>query len=482
MSRIQSPTLFSKYFCVKSSALNRAGLIDPFIDVDTPLFIDPVLLEKSSNPVISKDGIAAFRKHFSNFVRLISISERKGDAAWKGAARLLDLREPPENGLGYGGSSRSGSSRPEEVRDGIMQTAKEVVTLGSKDPEMISLMGFFEENVGPDTISDFTTRVIIEQLAEITTKFSKVHGIPLVANRLLSNHPLPQAIDKQGKSKFVVLVPKDIVRELPIANDWSDIEAAVGRSIHIRRAVNSMLSGIARPTIADRKSALRAIALQSPQNFEEFLEAVKEHVRTYDPNVDALGYYRMRSILASGFAGLKTGAQYDLSKGPEEIRRLVHDTLLFFKRHVENGNLWEELWIEGRPKKERAAQLIYYAIADAYCQAHNVDISPEANMGGGPIDFKFSHGYQARVLVEMKRSSGTVRHGYEKQLEIYLDASRTNFGIFVVMDFGDLGGKLDQITAIQASRRSAGQRVSDIVVIDTTKKLSASKRQRTLLQ
>ena len=97
-------------------------------------------------------------------------------------------------------------------------------------------------------------------------------------------------------------------------------------------------------------------------------------------------------------------------------------------------------------------------------------------MGGGPIDFKFSHGYNARVLVEMKRSSGTVRHGYEKQLEFYLDASRTNCGIFVVMDFGDLGAKLEQITTIQAERMAAGQRASDIIVIDATKKASASKR------
>lgn len=477
MARVQNPTLFSTYFSIATSTLDAAGLIDPFVDVDTQLFIDPVLLEKSSNAAMAKDAIAAFRKHFGNFIRLITISGREGDAAWRGAEKLLDLREPPENGLGYGGSGRSGSSRPEEVRDAIMRTTKEVVTLGAKDPEMISLMGFFEENVGPDTISDFTTRVIIEQLAQITAEFCRANGVPLAANQILPDHPLPRIVDKNGKEKFIVLVPKDVVRELPIANDWSDIEAAVAHNARIRQAVNSMLAGIAQPTVADRKYALRAIALQSPQNFQEFLEAVKEHVRTYDPNVDALAYYRMKAIFASGYEGLKTGAQYDLTKGADEIKRLVHDTLNFFKRHVENGNLWEELWIGDKPKKERAAQLIYYAIADAYCRAHNVDISPEANMGGGPIDFKFSHGYRARVLVEMKRSSGQVRHGYEKQLETYLDASQTNHGIFVVMDFGDLGDKLEQITMIQANRRIHGQRASDIIVIDATKKLSASKRQ-----
>lgn len=476
MARVVSPTLFSVYFGIDPSALERAGLIDPFVDVDTQLFIDPVLLEKSSNPVMAKDAIGTFRTHFSNFVRLLTISRHEGDAAWRAAGRLLDLREPPENGLGYGGSGRSGSSRPEDVQLAIMRTSKEVITLGASDPEMISLMGFFEENVGPDTISDFTTRVIIDQLAQVTAEFCRANGIPIEESDLLPGRPLPKIVDRSGRAKFTVLVPTDIVRELPIANDWSEIESAVMHSNRIRQAVNAMLAGIARPTVTDRKDALRAIALQSPQNFAEFLAAVKEHVRTYDPNVDALGYYRMKSIFASGFDGLKASTEYDLSTGPDEIRRLVHETIGLFQHHVENGNLWEELWIGDKPKKERAAQLIYYAMSDAYCIANNVDITPEANMGGGPVDFKFSKGYMARVLVEMKRSSGTVVHGYERQLEIYKDASRTQYGVFVVLDFGDLGGKLDRILAIQAQRRANGEPASDIVVIDATKKASASNR------
>ncbi|MEC4594201.1 MULTISPECIES: hypothetical protein [Nitrospirillum] len=339
MARVQNPTLFSTYFGIAPSLLDAAGLINPFIDVDTQLFIDPVLLEKSSNRTIATDGVAAFKKHFGNFVRLVAISDKEGDAAWKGAEKLLDLREPPENGLGYGGSGRSGSSRPEEVRDAILRTSKEIVALGSKDPEMISLMGFFEEYVGPDTISDFTTRVIIEQLAQITKEFCEASGIPLMLGTVLPGHPLPCVVDKNGKRKFIILVPKDIVRELPIANDWIDIEAAVTQSAYIRQAVNSMLADIAKPTVADRKRVLREIALQSPKSFQEFLEAVKEHVRTYDPNVDALAYYKMKAIFATGFEELTQFAQYDLTKGPSEIMKLVHDTLAFFKQHVENGNL-----------------------------------------------------------------------------------------------------------------------------------------------
>ncbi len=141
----------------------------------------------------------------------------------------------------------------------------------------------------------------------------------------------------------------DIVK-VPIANDWAILNRQ-SFCARIRRSVNAMLAGIAQPTVSDRKDALRAIALQSPQNFKNF-RAVKEHVRTYDPNVKWLAYYRMKSIFASGFEGLKSEYGYDLARGPEEITELVHDTLEFFKQHVENGNLWEER-VDDKPKKAR---------------------------------------------------------------------------------------------------------------------------------
>lgn len=64
MARIQKPVLFSAYFTIPPQALKDAGLIDPFLNVDVPLFIDPVLLEKSANKTISVGGIRRFRDHF----------------------------------------------------------------------------------------------------------------------------------------------------------------------------------------------------------------------------------------------------------------------------------------------------------------------------------------------------------------------------------------------------------------------------------
>lgn len=457
-------------------AVAAAGLIDPFLDVDVPLFIDPALLGKSSNCVIASSAVDRFRRHFQVLVRTLTISKAENDAAWKGARRQLDLREPPENGLGYGGSGRSGSSRPQDIREAILRTCKEIVTPGARDPEMISLMGFFEEDVGPDTISDLTTTVIMDDLAAITEAFCLANGVPLFEANIGTNHKLPRFETSSGRTVPIVLVPENIVRELPIANDWSDIERAAMENARIRDRVNQLLGGIIRPTVVDRKHALRSAALETPEEFDFFLAAVKANVSNYDPNLDALGYCRLKGIIADGFPGLKQASSYDLKLGPNEIVRVVRDTVAQFKRHVEAGNLWEELWLGGKPKKERASQLIYYAIADAFCKANDLDISPEANMGGGPIDFKFSSGYTARVLVEMKRSGGTVVHGYEKQLEFYKDASQTEFALFVIMDYGDLGTKLNEIQRIRKARIDAGERASEIIVIDARRKASASKR------
>ena len=250
---------------MQPKTIAAAGLIDPFLDVDVPLFIDPILLAKSGNPTIATSAVERFRRHFEVLVRMLAISQAENDAAWKGARKQLDLSEPPENGLGYGGSGRSGSSRPHDIREAILRTSKEIITLGADDPEMISLMGFFEEDVGPDTISDLTTTVIMEDLAAITETFCQTNSVPLLETDIITGHKLPRFITRTGRVIPIVLVPQDIVRELPIANDWSDIERAAMENARIRDRVNRYLGGIIRPTSSTANMHCAARPLAPPR-------------------------------------------------------------------------------------------------------------------------------------------------------------------------------------------------------------------------
>ncbi len=72
-----------------------------------------------------------------------------------------------------------------------------------------------------------------------------------------------------------------------------------------------------------------------------------------------------------------------------------------------------------KPKHEKAAQRLFYAIADTYCEANNIVLSREPNAGNGPVDFKVAEDYSTQVLVEIKLSSGKVLKGFESQLPEY---------------------------------------------------------------
>jgi hypothetical protein len=466
------PVPFSTYFGIDPEVFPKAGLLDPFINTDTPLFIDPLLIDKSSNQTLASKGLHQFRGHFEKLVRLLAIVEDEGDPAWLAAEKLLSLSEPAENGLGYSKRARAGTSRPREVRWQLLRTTRKIVGLGSKDPEMLSLMGFLEPGVGSDTISDFTTKAMTDALAEITHDFCRTYGVNLQANALSSiNLPV---VERQGGDKPFVLIPRDVLRDLPVTDSWQDVWEAAAHNQALRDKVSVMLAGIVEPTIKEQKEAIKRSVTQSSAIFDEFLKVVKSSATSYDQNDDVMGYYAFRKYLEN-HPPIPSGNQYDTRKGPAEICRVISDALNVFKHHVENGNLWEALWAGSQQKRERASQLLFFAIADAYCRAHNVDVSGEPNMGGGPVDFKFSDGYWSKVVVELKKSGGSVEHGYKKQLKRYKIASQTEFAIFVVIDYGDGDHKIRKIMKFREHALATGQRASEIVVIDARKKPSASK-------
>lgn len=318
------PTLFSERFGVPGEELDAANLLDPYIDTDTPLFIDPLLIDKSSNSVLRTDGIDQFRQYFENVVRLLQMAEVENDAAWKAAERLLSLKEPAENGLGYSRSKRAGTSRPGDVRSELLRTVQHVIRLGSKDPEMLSLMGFLETGIGPDTISDFTTVAMSEALARITNDFCTKHSVPVFPNSL-SAVSLP-VIMRKGVERPVVLVPRDVLRDLPVTESWGDVWEAAEHNRVLRDKLSVMLAGIAQPTMAERKEALKKAVMRSSEVFDAFLEAVKKTATSYDPNEDIKGFFAFRDFIRNN-GSFETGRKYHIRKNSEEVQRLIMDAL-----------------------------------------------------------------------------------------------------------------------------------------------------------
>lgn len=469
------PVLFSKHFKIDPAKLNAANLLDPVLNSDTKLFIDPLLIYKSQNAIIKRDGRTAVKQAFDNVIGLVDISLVEGDVAWKGAYKALNLDERPETSLGYGAAGTSGSSRPPKLRNGILRTAKQIITLGEKNPDMIPLMGLFEEGVGADTLSDMTTNFLLPVLCEITEDFCKVNSVPARAfGAKYGSRDLPE--NPYRPSQPVVLVPRDLLRHLPLAADWSDVSRVVMEIHEIRDTVNQMFGNFAQASVSEKKKAVREISLKSVRILRLILKAVAGASESYDEKADLDGYYQFRRILYQDpqvFEGmLKSPATMDAAS----LRATVLGIINQFKELIENNNMWELLWNGTTHRHERASQLLFFAVATVMCAVNNVDISPETNSGGGPVDFKFSTGFHGRLVVEMKLSKGKVEHGYKTQLELYKKAAATSAGIFVIMDIGGMGLKLRKIERLRDAARAAGQVASDIVVIDARRKASPSKR------
>lgn len=476
MVKLRNPILFSRYFDIPNSALSEANLLDPFLNADTKLFIDPLLLSLSAEPLISKKAVSAFRQNLSNIMQLILASQRETDQGWKSARRLLNLNERRETCLGYGGASVSGSSRPASLKDRILRTSRDVMQLGIDNPEIISLMGILEDDVGPDTISDLTTNSILRPLQELTLEFCRPYSVP-TANFQIEFDEYELPINPADSSHGFLLVPKDILRELPVATDWSNIDRVVQHNALLRHKVNAIITDIAKATVREKKRALKRVILGDPDRFEEmFRDLLGSDPKGYDFEKDKKSIESLRKLLLSVSRDHPLQIVAPKNNTITEMRRIVVEIIDQFTKLIENNNLSELLWNGSTPKSEKAAQLVFFGVAESYCKANNIDISPEVHSGGGPVDFKFSSGYAARLLVEIKLSKGKVVQGYQTQVEVYKAASNTEEAVFLVIDVGQMGRKMNDIQKIKADREAAGQKATEIFLVNAKKQPSASKR------
>lgn len=474
MAKLIKPELFSDRFKLDPKVLSQAGLLDRVLNSDTRLFIDPLLIPKSKNQKIKRKGLRLLRDGFTNVLRLLDVSEQEGDVAWKAAFKTLNLDERPETGLGYGGSSTSGSSRPAELRQAILRTAKKIIDLGQKDPDVIPLMGLFEEGVGPDTLSDMASNLILPALCEITSDFCATHAVKTERfGTTFGNTDLPR--NPLRPAEPVILVPRDILRDLPLATDWSDVSKVIWEIDEIREAVNRLFANWSKATITEKKTAIKNLALKDAEVLQRIIAALANASDSYDEKADLDGLFTFRRVLTENREKLVGLVGRPKAKSQATLRATVLEIISQFRTLVEDNNMWELLWYGDTPRRERAAQLLFFAVANVMCAVNNVDISPETNSGGGPVDFKFSTGFSGHVLVEIKLSTGQVEHGYTKQLEVYKKASKDAAGIFLVIDVGGIKNKMRTIEAARNAAVKAGSNVSDIEYIDARRKKSASK-------
>ena len=482
MPKVIDPVRFSDHFKLDENLLDNIGVLNPTLNVDTALFIDPLLLEFSRHNEIHTDARASYDAHFTTVIKLLRASQAPEDVPWRSAMRYLSFPEIKGTCLGYGAQSVSGSGSGSDMTGHVIRTAMEIVKLGVEDPDLFVAMALFEEGFGPDRISDMTTNVILGDLLTFNARVLAHLPVPLQAMTLRLRNgksytaQLPVNPYVKGGAP-VILVPADILRDLPIAKDWDSVAVAASRNAELRHRVNDQVAQLWTAKTLKDKEALRRWALSGKVSFETLLEMIHGASPTaYDMTGDPRGEIFWRKLATT----LAEQQPFTLNIPPllnlEGVVSVVEQIFEQFRFLIEDRRFSEELYHAGRPRPEKAAQRLFFAVAYAYCKANNLDLTPEADTGNGPVDFKVSVGHASRVVVEIKLSTnGKLVKGYTRQLETYKTAEETRKGYYLVVDVGQMGEKAKNLIALKNEAAARGEVTSPIIFVDGSRRPSASK-------
>lgn len=478
---ISEPITLSMALGINADAVTAAGAIDVSLNCDTNLFIDPLLLEDAANITFRNCAVAAYLQRFEQLIDLLLASKQTADVPWRAARRKLTFHEIPFTHLGYSAGT-SGSGFGTLLTDGLIETAKEVVTLGVVNPDLFLALALFEDGIGADRVSDMSTNILLPCLAGFTLEVCDHLGLGRRefvvegATFLLPANPL-----KVGEP--IIFVPKDIVRDLPVAADWKAVGSAARESQDLRDCVNEQIGEIWRAKSRKDKQAIRDTALRSKESFDTLLDLLRSAANEpYDIANDHRGEIYpanlRREIAKRAPLDLHQFGRRSLTS--DEANAVVRTIIEKFKSLVEDNGLWKEFWNEKqtRPRLEKAMQHLFFAVSSAYCEANDLDLSPEADSGCGPVDFKMSSGASSKVVVEIKRSlNPKLVDGYIKQLEVYKTAEGTTQGHYLVIDVGGLSStKVSALSTARAAAIAKSGHASEIVYVDGSIQLSASKR------
>ncbi len=457
-------------------AFEKIGAFDGFIEVDTMLYIDPHLLVTSKAPEI-KDAAEQFRRYFTDVIHILKHASSPRSVFWRRAYSKLIFKEISQLSLGYSNDDTSGSAIGPTLGASITKTAHEIISAGVEDPEVFELIGLLEEGIGADRISDMTAAVIRDNLFRYSQRIALELGLATKKFKFgETNYIIP--FDKKMR-RYVVLVPKDILRKLPVAHDWSDIDIVCTHNEVLRRKVNKIIGTTWRDaTTKITKRRLRGTLLDHPDALRDLIDQYKEKAgNAYNFQSDPDGEIKWHE------AAQQYTNQYplDLSQfgkvSASNIIGVVQAICARFKQLIERNGLQLLLYNDkGRLKHERAAQLLFFGVADAYCEANALDLSREPNAGRGPVDFKVSRGYSARVNVEIKYSSNPhLEDGYSTQLPTYNQAERTQYSILLVIQTGNHEEKIERLRQLRQKILFENKQAPEIVVVDGRIMKSASK-------
>ncbi|KAA9040837.1 hypothetical protein FW778_02000 [Ginsengibacter hankyongi] len=472
------PQRLSTILNVSAKILDKKGVFNAFVDIDSKLYIDPSLLAKVKIKEF-KNSYSKFKTYFSEVLNIVDNSKNRNDRFWREANMRLQFKEFKYVALGYSVGNRSGNAIGREIAANLLDTSHQIIKAGIKDPIIFELIGLFEKGIGADRISDMTIHIIKDDLIKYTQRVSDELGIK--QNEFgISKIKLPF---NPKTREPIVFTPKELLQDLPIAFCWDDIDRVCQENSDLRNKVNKEIGKTWKFATSSKvaKAKLKQTLLTNPEALKDLINQYSQKPRTpYDFVNDPSGQVIWAELSEKAVNDFPLNfASLNLKPVNSENILLVTKTICERYAKLIESNGWFEFLYDnsGKLRNERFAQKLFYGIADQYCLANDLNLSREPNAGSGALDFKITKGYKAVVTVEIKYSSNTnLIKGYTKQLPTYNKAESAEKSIYLVLQTTKTNNTIRRLHKINRASIDKHERIPEVIIIDARRQKSASQR------
>jgi hypothetical protein len=432
---------FSDWFQVPRDVVEEYGALDISLVADLPVFVDPFLLFNSPNPTYQ-----ALHADIIRYMRFLKDVTLSGDVTPALVDLWFSFPEVCQNWFGFTGHGNKGHGLGHGFARALHNNfssvfrdfGAETVTRSSH----IEKLGLIRDGVGRDTISDFTTNLILPYLCEYTQAFALEYlsassrrrmSVPKVQFNYDTRSWMPRVYELPFlHDDYVLLTPKDIItrddawiNRNDLISSFHELAQALPDAT-LRAQVNEYLARVLphdpKRTAKETREILTAAVDRFPKVLDFYIRDKEEHgdqavaesrqrVRYVQTQfIEQLGVLASQYLLPAGFYALR-GDTYDEAK-----RRL-----LFLKDVIEKKGGHRLFYVDGRPIEREADLQVMYRLTWFATEA---DVTREANDGRGPADFKVSLGASDKTLVELKLAKNTsLERNLAKQTEVYEKAS-----------------------------------------------------------
>jgi len=447
---------FSDYFGVAKEQLYNYGTIDLSLMTDLPLFVDPFLLfnsDDSTYNALHEDIIRYLR--FLRDKALLKPNPTNGELK-----NWYCFQEVQQNWLGFTVLGNSGSGLGMDFARSLHSSLHSIFsTFGDEDvttSSHLEKLCLIKPNIGKDNISDFTTNLIKGFLLEYTQSFaqtyiSSAHLGTRTIRRAVFNYETETWADKTYilpifNDDYVLLTPRNIltkddtwINRSDIAEYFNELPTAISNE-ELREQINnyfrSQLPPPSRkkkgPTKKEQTEAAMATVRKFPELIDYYIKLKEEkgetatavsleHVEEVESKV------KEAKELVSLLEQSSRFSQQPAGSHGEAIKRAN-----YLKDCIENHDGYRIINdpFAKRPSNEKIVQLLFTLV----WYGTLYDFNREVNNGRGPVDGTVSFGAIDKAIIEFKLGSNKqLKHGLEKQIEVYKKANNTDKKVVVIV-------------------------------------------------